>query len=79
MLDFERNFVVDGFLEATNTLFAIRPVLFRAQFHTLPQAPDECFAHQLGELDISKGANYRELQPAGGLVRYGCQREGLHL
>ena len=44
-----------------------------------PQAPDEAFERPQGKVDILIGANYRELQPAGGLERDGCQKDGLRL
>ena len=47
--------------------------------HLFPQAPDEAFERPTGAVDLLIGANYRELQPAGGLTRDGCQKEGLRL
>ena len=47
--------------------------------HLFPQAPEAAFERPSGKVDILLGANYRELQPAGGLERDGCQREGLRL
>ena len=46
---------------------------------TFPKAPTGVWERPAGKVDIMLGANYRQLQPAGGLRRDGCAVDGLRL
>ena len=60
------------------TDFPAQPNLKKLQ-HLFPKAPAALFDRPSGQVDILLGGNYCELQPAGGLERDGCQKEGLRL
>ncbi len=45
--------------------------------NVFPHAPAEVLERPAGQVDILLGANYRHLQPAGGLKWDGCAVDGL--